>query len=82
MDGWSDPVGWGRRLKKRERGGEGRGWQHRDTSFCLFLYKWIPQNFFADLMSYISRGVKVMSGLGLGVRLGLGLGVRLGYRVG
>ena len=46
------------------------------------LYKWIPQNFFADLMSYISRGVKVRSGLGLGVRLGLGLGVRLGYGVG
>ena len=46
------------------------------------LYKWIPQNFFAYLMSYISRGVKVRSGLGLGVRLGLGLGVRLGYGVG
>ena len=44
------------------------------------LYKWIPQIFFADLMSYISRGVKVRSGLGLGVRLDLG--AKLGYGVG
>ena len=54
-----------------------RGAQER-----AILYKWIPQNVFADLMSYISRGVRVRLGLGLGVRLGLGLGVRLGYGVG
>ena len=46
------------------------------------LYKWIPQKFFADLMSYISRGVKVRSGLGLGIRSGLGLEVRLGLGLG
>ena len=46
------------------------------------LYKWIPQFFFAYLMSYISQGVKGRSGLGLGVKLRVGLGVGLGNGVG